>query len=155
MPEGPRVAPLLRGVGHVAVATEDLRRLAAFYRDVFGAEVVGHRPEEGGGPQHAFIRVGATTVLHAFEQPRRIKRGGGKAWDHGPVDHFTLEALDANAFAEARRRLEEGGHEPSEVVDFGSLISTFFRDPDELLVELTLWKPAGWTPPFPVRPFGG
>src|SRR5881227_814234 len=58
-----RPAPLLRGVGHVAVATEDLRRLAGFYRDVFGAEVVGHRTDElGGGPEHAFIRIGATTV---------------------------------------------------------------------------------------------
>ena len=135
---------LVNGFGHVAVATEDLRRLAGFYREIFGATVVGHVPETDEQPQHAFFRVGPTTVLHVFEQPRRIRRGRGSVFDHGPVDHFTLEATTPEAFEEIRRRLEAGGHEPSEVRDFGPLRSVFFRDPDGLLVEVSLWtRPPG------------
>jgi catechol 2,3-dioxygenase-like lactoylglutathione lyase family enzyme len=146
--------PLLRGVGHVAIATEDLPRLVAFYREMFGAELVGLQPGEF-GPRHGFLRIGATTVLHVFERPRRIKRGRREAFDHGPIDHFTLEAIDADAFVAIRDRLEAAGHEPSQVTDFGPLVSCFFHDPDDLMVELSLWKPADWDPPFPVTPFGG
>ncbi len=146
--------PLLRGVGHVAIATEDLPRLVAFYREMFDAELVGLQPGEF-GPRHGFLRIGATTVLHVFERPRRIKRGRREAFDHGPIDHFTLEAIDADAFVAIRDRLEAAGHEPSQVTDFGPLVSCFFHDPDDLMVELSLWKPADWDPPFPVVPFGG
>jgi catechol 2,3-dioxygenase-like lactoylglutathione lyase family enzyme len=146
--------PLLRGIGHVAIATEDLPRLVAFYKEVIGAQLVGLQPGEG-GPRHGFLRIGPTTVLHVFERPRRVKRGRREAFDHGPIDHFTLEAADAEAFAEIRDRLEAGGWDPSAVTDYGPLVSCYFRDPDDLMVELSLWKPPEWEAPFPVVPFAG
>ncbi len=142
---------LLAGVGHVALATADLERLAAFHADVFGARVSSR------GPGHAFIDVGGGVGLHAFERPELAAGAPGvdaAAWRHGPIDHFTLEAASVEAFAEARERLLARGCTTGEVVDFGALVSLFLTDPDGLLVELSLTKPAtGFAPPFPVTPF--
>ena len=142
---------LLAGVGHVACATADLERLAAFHAEVFGATVSSR------GPGHAFIEVGGGVALHVFERPELTAGAPGvdaAAWRHGPIDHFTLEAASIDAFAAARDRLLARGCTSGEVVDFGALVSLFFTDPDGLLVELSLTKPAsGFAPPFPVTPF--
>ena len=144
---------LLAGVGHVALATADLDRLAAFHAEVFGATIASR------GPGHAFIAVGGGVSLHVFERPE-LAAGAPEvdagSWRHGPIDHFTLEAASLEAFATARERLLARGCTTGEVVDFGALISLFFTDPDGLLVELSLTKPAGvFAPRFPVTPFRG
>ena len=141
---------LLAGVGHVACATADLERLAAFHADVFGARVTAR------GAGHAFIELGGGATLHAFERPELAASSAdvdAASWRHGPIDHFTLEAASLAAFASARERLLARGCTTGEVVDFGALVSLFFTDPDGLLVELSLTKPAeGFEPPFPVAP---
>jgi len=145
------MTPLTTGIGHVAQATADLDRLTAFYRDVFGAEV-SERHE--GDPRHCFIRIGAGTVLHAFEKPEAV-RDAGRPWGHGPIDHFTLEAADLDAFVLMRERLARRGCAAETVTDFGSLVSLHFTDPDGLLLELSLWKTDPWNPPFTAAPFRG
>jgi catechol 2,3-dioxygenase-like lactoylglutathione lyase family enzyme len=137
---------LTRGIGHVAVATRDLGRLTAFYEDAFGATV------ERFGPTHAFIQIGPATVLHAFEREDGRPTAPGP-WQHGPIDHFTLEAAGLDEFEVARRRLIERGAASEEVTDFGALVSVFFTDPDGLLLELSLWKPPDFDPPFDLAPF--
>jgi catechol 2,3-dioxygenase-like lactoylglutathione lyase family enzyme len=142
---------LLRSIGHIALATPDLDRLAEFYARVFGAA-----PEElspSGGPRHCFIRIGETTVLHVFE--RSDIAWSAAPWEHGPIDHFTLEAADLDAFVTLRDRLVAGGHAEETVTDFGALVSVFFTDPDGLLLELSLWKTEPWAPPFATVPFRG
>jgi catechol 2,3-dioxygenase-like lactoylglutathione lyase family enzyme len=58
---------LLNGVNHVAILTNDTERLAAFYRDVFEAEVDGQAAEED-GVLLTFIRIGETAELNVFER---------------------------------------------------------------------------------------
>jgi catechol 2,3-dioxygenase-like lactoylglutathione lyase family enzyme len=136
---------LLSGIGHLALATPDLARLTSFYTRVFGASV------EDLGPGHAFIRIGPTTALHAFERPELNPDTG--PWRHGPIDHFTLEARDLDAFIAVRDRLIAEGCAQDTITDFGPLVSVFFTDPDGLLCELSLWKCPDWNPPFEATPF--
>ena len=144
-------APTVGGIGHIAVATTDLDRLIAFHADVFGAQAT--ELTAPGGPRHCFIRIGDGAVLHAFEREAGTDAAALQPWRHGPIDHFTLEAADLDAFLAARDRLVAGGHAEPAIVDFGSLVSVFFRDPDGLLLELTLWKTPDWDPPFEAVPF--
>jgi catechol 2,3-dioxygenase-like lactoylglutathione lyase family enzyme len=145
------MAQLTKGIGHVARATADLDRLVEFYEGAFGAEV---SDRHDGDPRHCFVHIGHGTVLHVFEMPRALPNHV-RPWQHGPIDHFTLEAADLDAFITIRERLRERNCADDAVTDFGSLVSVFFRDPDGLLLELSLWKTQPWDPPFEVTPFRG
>ena len=58
---------LLNGVNHVAILTHDTDRLAAFYREVFDAEIGSHLEEFDGAVQLTFIRIGETAELNVFQ----------------------------------------------------------------------------------------
>ena len=58
---------LLNGVNHVAILTHDTGRLAAFYREVFDAEIGSHLEEFDGAVQLTFIRIGQTAELNVFQ----------------------------------------------------------------------------------------
>jgi catechol 2,3-dioxygenase-like lactoylglutathione lyase family enzyme len=58
---------LLNGVNHVAILTHDTDRLAAFYREVFDAEIGSHLEEFDGAVQLTFIRIGQTAELNVFQ----------------------------------------------------------------------------------------
>jgi len=143
----------LAGVGHVALVTRDLERLVAFYGEAFDVPAPAdpaHRP--------AILELAGGVGLHVFEQAEGAL--GGVSDDaalrplaRGRVDHVALEAADPDAFAAARERLIALGAAEETVVDFGPLASVFFRDPDGRELELSVSKPPGWAPPFPLTPF--
>ena len=58
---------LLNGVNHVALLTRDTGRLAAFYREVFDAEIGAHLKEFDGAIRLTFIRIGETAELNVFQ----------------------------------------------------------------------------------------
>jgi catechol 2,3-dioxygenase-like lactoylglutathione lyase family enzyme len=140
---------LLHSLNHVACVTRDLDALIAFYEEVFDAT---HERFPG---DHAFIRIGETTVLHVFERTELAEAVDARPFHHGPIDHLAFEAADLDAFTTARERLAARGCAAEDVTDFGTLVSVHFTDPDGLLHELALWKPARWHPPFPTVPFHG
>ena len=79
---------LLNGVNHVAILTHDTGRLAAFYREVFDAEIGSHLQEFDGAVQLTFIRIGQTAELNVFQahalRPRRsISVPGTVSWPVG------------------------------------------------------------------------
>jgi catechol 2,3-dioxygenase-like lactoylglutathione lyase family enzyme len=84
---------LLNGVNHVAILTSDTGRLAAFYRDVFDAEVGDQLEEFGGAVRLTFIRIGQTAELNVFqidgnaEADRQTPMFG-----RGRIDHLGLQA---------------------------------------------------------------
>ena len=55
------------GVNHVAILTHHTGRLAAFYREVFDAEIGSHLEEFDGAVQLTFIRIGETAELNVFQ----------------------------------------------------------------------------------------
>jgi catechol 2,3-dioxygenase-like lactoylglutathione lyase family enzyme len=128
---------LLDGINHVAILTNNTDRLAAFYREVFDAEV-SHQERIGDG-QLTFIDIGPKTQLNVFElegnteADRQVPMFG-----RGRIDHIGLAAANQEAFDEIRRRLIERAASDGFVTDFGRSLSIFFRDPDGLEGEVLL-----------------
>ncbi len=148
---------LVSGIHHVAFVTADLDRLIAFYERVFDARVTFDRDDRG--LRHAFIEVGASTVLHPFEVDPSAVPGRQEMFERGRLDHVALLASSEEAFREIRRRLvAEGAHATKDglVTDMGgSVYSISFHDPDGAWSEV-MWigpdarfgaigPPSAWT----------
>jgi catechol 2,3-dioxygenase-like lactoylglutathione lyase family enzyme len=122
---------LLRGFNHVAVLTADTDRLHAFYRDVFGAEVV--HDERDPEVRFSLVAVGPFARLNVFEITGNTESAKQiPMFGRGRLDHFGLEASSHEAFDELRARLIACGASDGFVTDFGPELSVFFRDPDGL-----------------------
>jgi catechol 2,3-dioxygenase-like lactoylglutathione lyase family enzyme len=125
---------LLAGINHVATVTIDLERLENFYERAFGARVV--RRFEG-HERHSMIRLGPTTVLHAFERHDSPNLGSGQAIFHrGRLDHIGINAASREAFDRLRERLVHLGASDGSVTEFPMISSVHFVDPDGMELEL-------------------
>jgi catechol 2,3-dioxygenase-like lactoylglutathione lyase family enzyme len=135
---------LTAGLNHVALLTNDAKRLHAFYEEVFDAVVVRDAPEVEGvaDVRLSIIMVGPTTELNVFqivgntEAERQTPMFG-----RGRLDHFALEAASVYGFETIRDRLIARGAADSFVTDFGPVLSIFFRDPDGLEGEVCVQNP--------------
>jgi catechol 2,3-dioxygenase-like lactoylglutathione lyase family enzyme len=133
---------LLSGINHIALISNDIDRLRAFYTEVFDAEVGPTRAHgEKGNETMTMIRIGPHTELNVVTiegntEPDRQT----PMWGRGRLDHFGLQAASRESFETIRRRLVEHGASDGEVNDFGSVLSVFFRDPDGLEGEVLTGK---------------
>src|SRR3974390_1993495 len=130
--------PMTVGFNHVATMTPDLERYLAFYKDMFGAEVIHIMEAEGDHPRMAIVDMGGDGALNVFEVPAdsivgdRSKMGG-----RGPIDHYAWAVGWEEELLEIRDRLVAIGASPGEVTQFGKgLRSVFFRDPDGAELEV-------------------
>ncbi|HWC37889.1 MAG TPA: VOC family protein [Acidimicrobiales bacterium] len=130
------------GFNHVATMTADLDRYLAFYKDIFGAEVLSITEAREDHPRMAIVNMGGDSALNVFEVAAdsivgdRAKMGG-----RGPIDHYALAVDSEEQLLEIRDRLVEVGASPGEVTQFGpSLLSVFFRDPDGAELEVAYDK---------------
>jgi catechol 2,3-dioxygenase-like lactoylglutathione lyase family enzyme len=133
---------LLDGMNHVAIVTNDMDRLHAFYRDVFEA-TVSHEMTDGPGLRLSFVDIGPHTQLNVFsidgntEAARQTPMFG-----RGRIDHLGLQARSKEAFDTIRDRLMDRKATDGFVTDFGPILSLFFRDPDGLEGEVCVTNPA-------------
>jgi catechol 2,3-dioxygenase-like lactoylglutathione lyase family enzyme len=132
--------PLLDDLHHLTFITADMDRLISFYERVFDTRVTVDLEEEG--VRHAFIEVGAHTVLHPFQVPGVEPPGSQPMFQRGRLDHFALNAASEEAFRELRRRIVAEGASDSEVTDMGSMLLFSFLDPDGGRHEV-VWKKPG------------
>lgn len=129
---------LTSGFNHVAFVTNDLDRLADFYKKIFDAEVVADMHARG--IRHAMIKIGPSAVIHPFEMPDSDQTKPLGMFERGRLDHIALNAPTKEAFEEIRKRLVDAGASDGAITDFGSNESVFFRDPDGMEAEVCLWK---------------
>jgi catechol 2,3-dioxygenase-like lactoylglutathione lyase family enzyme len=136
--------PKTLGFNHVATMTADLDRYLAFYREIFGAEVVSIMDAHDDHPRMAIVNMGGSSALNVFEVPadsiigERTKMGG-----RGPIDHYALAVESEEMLTEIRDRLVAVGASPGEVTQFGpALHSVFFRDPDGAELEVVYFNAA-------------
>jgi catechol 2,3-dioxygenase-like lactoylglutathione lyase family enzyme len=127
---------MLDGFNHVAILTDDLDRLEAFYRDVFDVDDVHRMDHEG--LHHSLLRVGASSVLHAFRQDAPEP---APIFQRGRVDHLALNVSDPDEFDRLADRLVAAGASTGERTDFGALVSVTYQDPDGLSCELCWMRP--------------
>ena len=93
------------GFNHVATLTTDLDRFAAWYGEVFGAEVTFSMEAEGDHPRMFIIDLGGDAALNVFEvaEDQLIgdrRRIGGR----GAIDHFGIAVDDLATLEEVKGR---------------------------------------------------
>jgi catechol 2,3-dioxygenase-like lactoylglutathione lyase family enzyme len=127
--------PLLTGINHVAIVTEDLDRFVAFYTRVLEARVVFEETT----PQfrHAILAVGGRSVLHPVQTPANPHgRASASMLDRGHLDHLALDVPSREAFDEVRARLVDQVASDGAVTDLGPKLSFWFVDPDGMHIEV-------------------
>jgi catechol 2,3-dioxygenase-like lactoylglutathione lyase family enzyme len=137
----------LSAIHHIAVNTLNPDRLAAFYVDVLGAELLGSAGGDG-VRRKCTVRLTPDSTLHLFEELRPDGSGRTGGFDVGSISHFAVAASDPDGFMTIRKRLIELGLADQRVYDAGGWYSVHATDPDGLFLELVLPTPPGWTPPF-------
>ena len=143
---------LLNGINHVAILTHDTDRLAAFYREVFDAEIGSHLEEFDGAVQLTFIRIGETAELNVFQVAGNTEADRqSPMFGRGRIDHLGLQAASLDAFDQIRDRLIARGASDHFVTDFGPVLGIFFRDPDGLEGEVCIQNPDAPCPGCTIR----
>lgn len=129
--------PVTSGFNHVATLTPDLNRLVAFYRDVFGAEVIFEMEAREDHPRMVILDLGGGSALNVFETAEseiigERRRQGGR----GAIDHYGLAVDSYKTLENVRDRLSAAGADIGEIQRLGSEWSLFFRDPDGMELEV-------------------
>ena len=132
---------LLDGFNHVAIITADTARFVDFYREVFGAQVVGEQ-RMGDEGVLTMVEIGGQREINLFEVHGNTEaQRQTPMFGRGRIDHLGLQAASLEAFEEIRRRLIAHGAADEFVTDFGPVLSVFFRDPDGLEGEVCVPNP--------------
>lgn len=133
---------LVDGISHVATVTEDLDRMGAFYRRVFGAELSDVMQEDG--LRHQLIFLGDTAALHPFEVTGTQPDQRFEMFHRGRLDHFGVTAPSVDGLLEIRDRLlaenDGAGATDAQIRDFGAVYSLRYIDPDGVHLEINLFK---------------
>ena len=126
------------GFNHVATLTTDLDRFAAWYGEVFGAEVTFSMEAEGDHPRMFIVDLGGGSALNVFEVPEEAmigerRRIGGR----GAIDHFGIAVPDRATLEQVKDRLTAAGADIGEIQNLGGdTWSLFFRDVDGMELEV-------------------
>ncbi len=122
-----------RGVHHLALICSDPERTIRFYQEVVGfplVEIFENRDYEGSS--HFFFDIGNRNMLGFFDFPglglEPVPEG------LGGVQHFAI-SVTPEVFEAAKVRLAEAGIE-YRGPDLGVKESIYFKDPDNIQVEL-------------------
>lgn len=127
------------GINHLAMATRDMDRTIAFWRDLLGMRlVVGlGRP----GYRHYFFQVTDRDMIAFFEWPK-VESIAEK--DHGvPVkgpfafDHVSFEVENGECLWDLKDKLEAADIWVSEVIDHGFIHSIYTFDPNHIPIEFS------------------
>jgi catechol 2,3-dioxygenase-like lactoylglutathione lyase family enzyme len=129
--------PLLSGLNHVAILTQDLDRFIAFYKRVFELEVVFMQTLPG--LRHAIVRIGPQSWLHPAEIPGNAHAAAVPAmFKRGHLDHIALTAASPGTFARISKALVECHASDGIVEDLGAFRTLWFQDPDGMRGEVAL-----------------
>ena len=139
---------MIRGLHHVAIATNDIERLLAFYRDLFGLEVVlDYTWQEnvvadrvtalhGSSARSIMLRKGnAYLELFQYFSPQPAQGDAARRVCDPGITHLCFDVVDLDSEYE---RLSKAGmtfHCPPQVVG-PDVRTTYGRDPDGNVVEL-------------------
>jgi len=144
----PTVAPMPRGVHHLVICTDDMKKTVDFYIDVLGMPLVhamkvppglGTGPGNRGNPpyenlRHYFFDMGHDALLAVFEIPK------GKEPAHnrnaiGAMQHCAF-VVTAQHFATLEARLKAHGVSYSGPVEqLPGTIGIYFYDPNGIRLE--------------------
>ena len=134
----------LQGVHHVAYRCNDAKETVEWYQKYLDMKFVLAIAEnevpstrEPDPYMHVFLDAGGGNVLAFFELPTKAKMDRDRntpTW----VQHLAFKVGSINILFEAKKRLEEGGHDVLGPVDHTIIQSIYFFDPNGHRIELTV-----------------
>ena len=134
----------LQGVHHVVYRCIDAKETVEWYQKYLDMKFVLAIAEnevpstrEPDPYMHVFLDAGGGNVLAFFELPTTEKMDRDRntpTW----VQHLALKVGSINILFEAKKRLEEGGHDVLGPVDHTIIQSIYFFDPNGHRIELTV-----------------
>ena len=146
---------MIRGVHHVAVATDDLDALSSWYVEVLGFEVVmqtswSDRPlvdrmigVAGSAAKQVMLRAGNAHIeMFEYSQPVATEPGSEATMRqpyHRGYTHFCLDVIDIDAEYERLAAAGMSFHSSPPTVDemgHARLRALYGRDPDGNIIEL-------------------
>ena len=140
---------MINGLHHAAIATHDIDRLVAFYRDVIGFELVTSGAWDqgvaqidamvglpGSSAKTAMLQAGNSFLeLFEYQTPRGAPADANRPVNDCGFTHVGLNVTDIEAEFERLSKLGMRFHHSP--VDFGAgLRATYGRDPDGNVIEL-------------------
>ncbi|NUW34736.1 VOC family protein [Nonomuraea sp. SMC257] len=134
--------------GHVGLNVTDLARSIAFYRRIFGFEIMGEQSD--GDRRFAFLGSDGTLLVTLWQQS-----DGAFATDRPGLHHLSFRVPDIETVRRAEAALRELGVQPLHggIVphrEGASSGGVFFTDPDGIRLEI--FAPAGAdTAPAPTQ----
>lgn len=144
------VKPMLRGVNHMALTTEDMKMTTDFYCNVLGLPLVhamkvppgvGTGPGNRGNPpyeeiRHYFWDMGNDSLLGFFEIPKGVKKQADRD-DIGGMQHLAF-AASAENFVRMTERLRAHGVAVDGPIRIFSnnIFSIYFFDPNGIRLEI-------------------
>jgi catechol 2,3-dioxygenase-like lactoylglutathione lyase family enzyme len=144
----PSVAPLPRGVHHLVLCTDDMKKTIDFYVDVLGMPLIhamkvppglGTGPGNRGNPpyenlRHYFFDMGNDSLLAFFELPKG-KEPEGNRNAIGAMQHCAF-VVSAQRFATLERHLRAHGVAYNGPVEQApGMFGIYFYDPNDIRLE--------------------
>ena len=111
------------GIHHIAIKTQDVLRVSAFYRDVLGLQE-RRRNDDDDGLRSIWFEVGDALLMI-----ERSEAGGEKTgmfFDDPPALHLLALRIPEGSKDEWRRKLSERGHPPVHSTQW----TLYVQDPD-------------------------
>lgn len=138
-----------RGIHHLALACKDMQRTVDFYTGVLGM-TLSAALDLPNGWTHFFFDIGGGNQLAFFYFPG--EREGHRGEQHpespwktlpsGAMHHVAFTVESVADLERAREDLLARGVDVTEVWDHGFCKSIYFKDPDGLQLELSVWMRA-------------
>ena len=133
LPEGERPDSIGRGVHHLALICSDPERTIRFYQELVGFPLVElFENRDYPGSSHFFFDIGNGNLLGFFDFPGLglvpVPEG------LGGVQHLAI-SVTPEVFEDAKRRLTDAGID-YRGPDLGVAESIYFKDPDNIQIEL-------------------
>jgi catechol 2,3-dioxygenase-like lactoylglutathione lyase family enzyme len=151
----PAMRPLSRGVHHLALNTDDMKKTLDFYVGVLGMPLVhalkvapglGTGPGNRGNPpfeniRHYFLDAGGDSLLAFFEIPKGMKPKGDRD-AIGTMQHVSF-CVPEERFNEVRKRVEAARVQYLGPINVGcDTWSIYFFDPNGIRLEFSHQKEA-------------
>ena len=141
--------PMLRGVNHLALTTEDMKLTTDFYSNILGLPMihamkvphgVATGPKNRGNPpyediRHYFWDMGNDSLLAFFEIPKGVKKKSDRD-DIGGMQHLAFSVSAQNFEIMMKRLKDHGVNVDGPVEIFDNIYSCYFYDPNGIRLEL-------------------
>lgn len=127
------------GISHLAFITRDIEATVRFYRDLLGLRL--ELAMADGGTRHYFFALDARNSIAFFgwddATPITEKRPGVPTSAPRGFDHVALGVSSKRDLLAIRQRLEAAGIRVEGPIDHGLGWSIYFKDPNNLDLEIT------------------